>query len=64
MRSTGKVPSKQVNHLAQSKLAIDVLPAYELDDGPLTKIEVTALRKDVEKHFPRGKLIFRNSMFK
>jgi hypothetical protein len=44
--------------------AIDVLPTYELDDGPLTEKQVAALRKDVEKHFPRGKLISRESLFK
>ena len=54
----------QVIHIALSKLASDVLPAYELDDGPLTAKQVAALRQDVEKHFPRGKLISRASLFK
>jgi hypothetical protein len=54
----------QVIHMALSKLAIDVLPAYELDDGPLTARQVAALRKDVEKHYPRGKQISKESLFK
>ena len=58
------VNETQVIHMALSKLASDVLPAYELDDGPLTAKQVAALRKDVEKHFPRGKLISRESLFK
>lgn len=58
------VNETQVIHMALSKLAGDVLPAYELDDGPLTAKQVAALRKDVEKHFPRGKLISRESLFK
>lgn len=58
------VNETQVIHIALSKLASDVLPAYELDDGPLTAKQVAALRQDVEKHFPRGKLISRASLFK
>ncbi len=58
------VNETQVIHMALSKFATDVLPAYELDDGPLTAKQVAALRKDVEKHRPRGKLISRESLFK
>lgn len=58
------VNETQVIHMALSKLASDVLPAYELDDGPLTAKQVAALRQDVAKHFPRGKLISRESLFK
>ncbi len=58
------VNETQVIHMALSKLASDVLPAYELDDGPLTAKQVAAIRQDVEKHFPRGKLISRESLFK
>ena len=58
------VNETQVIHMALSKLASDVLPAYELDDGPLTAKQVATLRQDVEKHFPRGKLISRASLFK
>lgn len=58
------VSETQVIHMALSKFATDVLPAYELDDGPLTTKQVAALRKDVEKHFPKGKFISRESLFK
>ena len=58
------VNEAQVIHMALSKLAGDVLPAYELDDGPLTTKQVVALRKDVEEHFPRGRRISRESLFK
>ena len=37
---------------------------YELDDGPLTEQQIAALRADVEKHFPRGKPISRQDLFK
>lgn len=38
-------------------------PHYAPDDGPLTEKQITALRADVEKHFPRGKLISREDLF-
>ena len=56
------VNETQVIHIALSKLAADVLPAYELDDGPLTPRQMTALRKDVGEHFSRGRLISRESL--
>ncbi len=37
---------------------------YELDDGPLTKQQIAALRADVEKRFPRGEPISRQDLFK
>jgi hypothetical protein len=58
-----RVNETQPIHIEASKLAADVPPAYELDDGPLTAKQIAALRKDVEKHFPRGKLISRESLF-
>ena len=35
-----QVSETQVVHLALSKLAEEVLPAYELDDGPLTAAQL------------------------
>ena len=35
----------QVIHFALAKLAKEVLPAYEQDDGPLTKKEMAAIEK-------------------
>ena len=58
------VSETQVVHMALSKLASEILPAFELDDGPLTDKQIAALRQDVEMHFPRGKLISSTSLFK
>lgn len=35
----------EVLHYAVSKLASEVLPAYEADDGPLTAKQMAAIRK-------------------
>ena len=35
----------EVLHYALSKLASEVLPAYEADDGPLTAKQMAAIRK-------------------
>ena len=53
----------QVIHMALSKFATDVLPAYAPDDGPLTAKQIQALRKDAAKHLPKGKLISRDTLF-
>jgi hypothetical protein len=37
--------------------------AYVLDDGPLTQHQIEALKRDVANHFPRGKVIDRDSLF-
>jgi hypothetical protein len=58
------VPETQVIHLALSRLAQDVLPAYAPDDGPLTAKQVTALRQDAAQRMPKGKLIARQDLFK
>ena len=54
----------QVIHMALSKFASDVLPSYELDDGPRTAKQFKALRNDVAAHYPKGKLLSRESLFK
>ena len=36
---------------------------YPTDDGALSEQQIAALRADVEKHFPRGKLISRKELF-
>lgn len=53
----------QVIHMALSKFATDVLPAYAPDDGPLTAKQIKALRKDADKHLPRGKTLSREALF-
>lgn len=57
------VNETQVIHMALSKFASDILPAYEPDDGPLTAKQITALRKDAAKHLPKGSTLFRADLF-
>jgi hypothetical protein len=57
------VSETQVIHMALSKFAGDVLPAYAPDDGPLTAKQIAAIRKDAAKHLPTGKLLFRQDLF-
>jgi hypothetical protein len=57
------VNETQVIHMALSKFASDVLPAYAPDDGPLTAKQIIALRKDAAKHLPKGKVLSRESLF-
>ncbi len=58
------VSETQVIHMALSKFAEEVLPAYEPDDGPLTARQMAALRKDAARHLPKGKVLARESLFK
>lgn len=58
------VSETQVIHMALSKFADDVLPAYEPDEGPLTAPQIAALRKDAAKHLPKGKVLARQDLFK
>lgn len=57
------VSETQVIHMALSRFAEDVLPAYEPDDGPLTAKQITALRKDAAIHLPKGKVVARQDLF-
>ena len=57
------VNETQVIHMALSKFATDVLPAYAPDDGPLTAKQVLALRKEAAKHLPKGKPLSRETLF-
>ena len=57
------VNETQVIHMALSRFAADVLPAYAPDDGPLTAKQITALRKDAAKHLPQGKTLSREALF-
>ncbi len=57
------VSETQAIHMALSKFAGDVLPAYAPDGGPLTARQVAALRKDAAKHLPKGKLLSLQNLF-
>ena len=58
-----EVNETQVIHMALSKFAADLLPAYAPDDGPLTAKQVRALRKDANAHMPIGKTLSRQTLF-
>jgi len=53
----------QVVHIALSKLAQEVLPAYEPDDGPLTQQQLAALRLDAKERLAKGEILSRQSLF-
>lgn len=57
------VNETQVIHMALSKFASDMLPAYAPDDGPLTAKQIAALRKDAAKHLPKGKTLSKETLF-
>lgn len=57
------VNETQVIHLALSKFAMDVLPTYAADDGPLTAKQIKALRKDAAMHLPTGKTLSKVTLF-
>jgi hypothetical protein len=57
------VNETQVIHMALSKFANDVLPAYAPDDGPLSAKQITALRKDAAKRLPKGKTLSKEVLF-
>jgi len=51
------VSETMVVHLAISRFAKEVLPAYEIDDGQLTVGDVNRIRKAAEPMLPKGKVI-------
>ncbi|MCF8169429.1 MAG: hypothetical protein K9K38_01235 [Rhodoferax sp.] len=57
------VNETQVIHMALSRFATDVLPAYAPDDGPLTSKQVRGLRKDATENLPKGKVLSREALF-
>ena len=58
-----QVSETQVVHLALSKLAEEVLPAYQPDDGPLTAAQLNTVRKLAKTAMPVGKVIAKQSLF-
>ena len=57
------VNETQVIHMALSKFAADVLPAYAPDDGPLTVGQIRTLKRDAIEHLPKGKTISKQALF-
>lgn len=58
-----EISETQVVHMALSRFAQEMLPAYEPDDGPLTAKQLSALRKAAARVLPQGKLVNRSSLF-
>jgi hypothetical protein len=54
----------QVVHLALSRLAEEMLPAYEADDGPLTAGQLAIVRKQAKAAMPKGKVLAKQSLFR
>ncbi|MCI4431451.1 MAG: hypothetical protein JHC40_20065 [Burkholderiales bacterium] len=53
----------QVVHLALSKLAEEMLPAYEADDGPLTAHQLSNVRTLAKARMPKGKVLAKQRLF-
>ena len=53
----------QVVHMALSKLAEEMLPAYEPDDGPLTASQLASVRIMAKSKMPAGKVLDKQSLF-
>ena len=56
------VSETMVVHLAISRFAKEVLPAYEVDDGPLNTRDIARIRKSAQTMLPRGKLLQKRSL--
>jgi hypothetical protein len=51
-----------VVHLAISRFAREILPAYEADDGPLSSPYLEWLKRTAAKRLPTGKVVRRKSL--
>ena len=51
-----------VVHLAISRFAREVLPAYEMDAGPLTAADIKRVRKAAQPMLPKGKVLNKRSL--
>ena len=52
-----------VVHMALSKLAEQMLPAYEPDAGPLTARELASVRRVARKSLPKDKVLASKRLF-
>jgi hypothetical protein len=52
-----------VVHIALSKLAEEMLPAYEPDAAPFTAREIASIRRAAKKALPKGKVLDTQSLF-
>ncbi len=49
-------------HLALAHLAREVLPGYEMDDGPLTAGDLAGIRKAAQPMLPKGNMLNKRSL--
>lgn len=56
------VSETTVVHLAISRFAREVLPAYEMDVGPLTAADIKRVRKAAQPMLPKGKVLSKRSL--
>ena len=56
------VSETTVVHLAISRFAREVLPAYEADDGPLAAADIKRIRKAAQPMLPKGKVLKTRSL--
>ncbi len=47
---------------SKSRVANEKLPAYSLDDGPLTTAEIHAIQTDADAYMPKGRVLRRMSL--
>ena len=63
MASMYDLSETEVVHMALSRMAKEELAAYEVDDGPLTARELTAMSKIAAASLPTGKVLSKKTLF-
>jgi hypothetical protein len=53
----------EIVHVALARMAKEELPAYELDDGPLSAAELKAVGKIANAALPTGRVVRKQSLF-
>ncbi len=68
-RKTLKALARQLNvsetavvYMAIARLAKEMLPRYERDDGPLSTEAIADIRKQAQAKLPKGKVLKRHSL--
>lgn len=56
------ISETMVVHLAISRFAKEVLPAYPADDGPLSAADISRVRKAAQSQLPKGKVVRSRSL--
>lgn len=56
------VSETMVVHLAISRFAKEILPSYEMDDGPLTTADINRTCKAAQPMLPKGKVLNKRTL--